>query len=75
MSVPPERPWSVIAAEIVSEETPSIVLRLIEELNRALAEQLPKRHANPSAWEDQGSHLSSRKIAAPSTLRRRDCPS
>jgi hypothetical protein len=35
----PTRPWPVIAAEIKAENDSTILLKLVEELNRAMAEQ------------------------------------
>jgi hypothetical protein len=35
----PTRPWPVIAAEVKAESDPTILLKLVEELNRAMAEQ------------------------------------
>ena len=35
----PTRPWLVIAAEVKVESDPKILLKLVEELNRAMAEQ------------------------------------
>jgi len=35
----PTRPWPVIAAEVKAESDPTVLLKLVEELNRAMAEQ------------------------------------
>jgi hypothetical protein len=35
----PTRPWPVIAAEVKAASDPTILLKLVEELNRAMAEQ------------------------------------
>jgi hypothetical protein len=35
----PARPWRVVAAEVFRESDPSACLRLVEELNRAIAQQ------------------------------------
>ena len=35
----PTRPWPVIAAEVKAASDPTILLKLVEELNRAIAEQ------------------------------------
>jgi len=38
-SQPPSRPWTVIATEVSQEKDTTKLLKLVEELNRALAEQ------------------------------------
>lgn len=35
----PSRSWSIIAAEVKAESDPTVLLKLVEELNRAMAEQ------------------------------------
>ena len=59
-----QRPWRVIASEIVSEKTSSNILRLTEELNRALAQQLPPRRENTSAVGEQASNRGPERIAS-----------
>jgi len=57
----PERPWVVIAKEITSENDPSKVLHLAEELNRALAQQRPVRSSGmDDAISNPGSNGSNR---------------
>jgi|GEM_PF-4606092 hypothetical protein len=50
----PERPWGEIAKEITCESDPGKVLHLTEELNRALAQQLPRRPVRSSATDGEG---------------------
>jgi hypothetical protein len=47
-----ERPWKQIAEEITSENDPGKMLGLIEELNRALAQQLSHRPMRTSVSDD-----------------------
>ena len=56
----PSRSWSLIAAEMKAETDTTIVLKLVEELNRAMAEQGIER-ANSVSEKNSASILS--KIA------------